>query len=112
MVGPRERLAAEAYLEFRARLRETLALGDVAAFRFFLSKEGHAQVDYDLVLMSREPEPDLAALMHRMVLADVELAEHHAESRTWLRRRGLAVPPASRGYGQPNARRPALARTA
>jgi hypothetical protein len=111
-VGPRAWNAAEAYLDFRARLREMLALGDAGEFRAFLRQEGHAQSDYDLVLMSREPDPDFSVLMHRLILADAELAEHHVASRVWLRRHGFGVPPASRGYGQPNARRVELARTA
>jgi|SRR5579884_746669 len=108
----RRRGGVDAYLTFRARLRSTLARLDVRLLRDFLCCEGLARGDQDLVLLARHSELELAVLMHRLVLADAALRDCHRASRAWLRQHELAIPPASRGYGRPNAGGPALARSA
>jgi hypothetical protein len=108
----RRRGGVDAYLAFRARLRSTLGRLDVHLLRDFLCREGLARGDHDLVVLARQSDLELTVLMHRLVLADAALSGCHRASRAWLRQHELAVPPASRGYGRPNAGGPALARSA
>jgi hypothetical protein len=98
------------YLAFRARLRAVLASGDAQELGAFLRASGARTGDPELAAMGRAE--GLQELLHRLILADVELAGRHAASRTWLRIHGRPVPPASRGYGRPNLRDERLRRSA
>lgn len=89
----------DAYLDFRAGLREVLRNGDATVFRLFLRDSGEDLGDMDLRAMGRWSEEALLPLMHRMILADQALADRHPESRQWLRERGLALRISPTGYG-------------
>ena len=89
----------DAYLDFRAGLREVLRNGDPSVFRLFLRDSGEDLGDPDLRAMGRWSEEALLPLMHRMVLADQGLVDRHPDSRTWLRERGLALRISPTGYG-------------
>jgi hypothetical protein len=102
--------AIDDYLAFRTRLRTVLRGGSAQELGAFLRASGTRSGDPDLAAMGLAEE--LEELLHQLVLADVELADRHAASRTWLRARGRPVPPASRGYGQPNLRDERLRRSA
>lgn len=98
------------YLAFRAGLRAILSAGSAHALGAFLCASGEQMDDYELAALGRSDA--LEVLLHRLILADIALADHHAASRAWLRLHGLAVPPASRGYGHPNVQEERLLRTA
>src|SRR5688572_7393100 len=93
----RERV--DAYLDFRAALRDVLATGDARQFRLFLRDSGEDLRDPEMAAMGRWSEETLLPLMHRMVLADVKLADHHDTSRQWLRERHLPMRVRPTGYG-------------
>jgi hypothetical protein len=94
-----DRAWLEAYLEFREQLRDTLASGDVRAFRAFLRDEGRSLGDRELEAMGRWSDEALRPLMYRMVIADPHLKAHHAEARAWLRERHIPLRVKSVGYG-------------
>ena len=89
----------DAYLEFRAALRDVLASGDVKQFRAFLRDVGAEQTDPELAAMGRWNDEALLPVMHRMVVADPKLKPHHAPSRAWLRERHIPMRVRSVGYG-------------
>ena len=98
------------YLAFRARLRTVLRSGSASELGVFLRANAARTGDPELAAMARVE--GLEELLHRLILADVELADRHADSRNWLRRQGRPVPPASRGYGRPNLSGERLRRSA
>lgn len=89
----------DAYLDFRAGLRDVLASGDAKQFRGFLRDAGEDYRDPELMAMSRWDEESLLPLMHRMTIADHHLAEHHGRARAWLREHHLPLRVRSTGYG-------------
>lgn len=93
----RERV--DAYLDFRTALRDALATGDAGQFRLFLRDAGEDLRDLELAAMGRWTEEALLPIMHRMIVADRKLAEHHDASRKWLRARHLPLQVRSTGYG-------------
>ena len=93
----RERV--DAYLDFRTALRDVLATGDARQFRLFLQDAGEDLRDPELAAMGRWSEETLLPLMHRMVLADAKLADHHDSSRQWLRERHMPLRVRPTGYG-------------
>lgn len=97
--SPKTRERVDAYLDFRSALRAVLATGDARQFRLFLRDSGEDLRDPELSAMGRWSEETLLPLMHRMVLADVKLAEHHGVSRQWLRERHLSTRVRPTGYG-------------
>jgi hypothetical protein len=101
----------EDYLAFRAALRAVLRIGDADELGAFLRTSAMEMGDRELAAMGRN-QRGLEELMHRLVLAEVELADLHGAARAWLRLRGRPVPPAARGYGRPNLQGERLLRTA
>jgi hypothetical protein len=93
----RERV--DAYLDFRQALREVLITADPKRFRQFLKDSGEDLRDPELGAMGRWSEEALLPLMHRMILADRQLAAHHEASKQWLRERHLAQRVQPTGYG-------------
>jgi hypothetical protein len=93
----RERV--DAYLDFRQALRDVLTTGDPKQFRLFLKDAGDDLRDPELGAMGRWSEETLLPLMHRMILADRKLAEHHDASKQWLRERHLPMRVRATGYG-------------
>src|SRR5262249_12387660 len=89
----------DAYLDFRASLRDALATGDPAVFRSFLRDAGQRFGDSELLAMGRWTGEALLPLMHRMIVADPHLGEHHKASRQWLREHGIAPRVKATGYG-------------
>jgi hypothetical protein len=89
----------DAYLDFRAGLREVLREGNPETFRLFLRDSSEDLHDPDLRAMARWPAEALLPVMHRMIMADKQLAEKHAASRTWLRERNLSAGIGPTGYG-------------
>lgn len=89
----------DAYLDFRSGLREVLRNGDPQVFKLFLRDAGNDLGDPDLRAMGRWDEEALLPLMHRMILADRQLADRHAAARLWLRQHGLTVRVSPTGYG-------------
>src|SRR5438067_11807258 len=89
----------DAYLDFRQGLRDVLAQGDVHQFRLFLKDAGEDLRDPELTSMGRWGEETLLPLMHRMIVADRKLADHHEESKRWLRERHMPVRVRPTGYG-------------
>lgn len=89
----------DAYLDFRAALRDVLASGDVKQFRAFLRDVGTDQADPELTAMGRWNDEALLPVMHRMIMADPKLKEHHPASRAWLRERQMPMRVRSVGYG-------------
>ena len=94
-----DRAWLEAYLAFREALRDTLASGDVRAFRAFLRDEGRNIGDRELETMGRWNDDALRPLMYRMVIADPRLRQHHPEARAWLREHHIPLRVKSVGYG-------------
>ena len=89
----------DAYLDFRAGLREVLREGDPHTFRLFLRDSSEDLHDPDLRAMARWPEEALLPVMHRMIMADKQLAEKHPGSRAWLRERNMSTGAGPTGYG-------------
>lgn len=89
----------DAYLDFRAGLREVLKEVDAETFRLFLRDSSEDLHDPDLRAMARWPAEALLPVMHRMILADKQLADQHPASRTWLRERNLSTGAGPTGYG-------------
>jgi hypothetical protein len=93
----RERV--DAYLDFRQALREVLVTSDPKQFKQFLKDSGEDLRDPELGAMGRWSEDALLPLMHRMILADRQLATHHDASKQWLRERHLPLRVKPTGYG-------------
>ncbi len=93
------RAQVDAYLDFRAGLRDVLATGDPKALRVFLRDIGEDLGDSDLRAMGRWTDEAILPLMHRMIIADAKLADHHSASRAWLREHNLPFRVSSTGYG-------------
>jgi hypothetical protein len=89
----------DAYLDFRQALRDVLITGDPRQFRQFLKDAGEDLRDPELGVMGRWSEEALLPLMHRMILADRQLAAHHDASKEWLRERHLPLRVRATGYG-------------
>ena len=89
----------DAYLDFRQALREVLITSDPKQFKQFLKDAGEDLRDPELGAMGRWTEEALLPLMHRMILADRQLAEHHDASKRWLRERHLPQRVQPTGYG-------------
>jgi hypothetical protein len=89
----------DAYLDFRQALRDVLAAGDPHQFRLFLKDAGEDLRDPELSSMGRWSEEMLLPLMHRMIVADRKLADHHDASKNWLRERHLPLRVRPTGYG-------------
>jgi hypothetical protein len=105
-------LQVELYLEFRANLRDVLATGGLVALRRLLRDAGSSRGDREMSAMASWADARLTLCRHQLILADVELRALHRSSRAWLRRHGYEIPPASMGYGRPNADREQMAQTA
>ena len=93
----RERV--DAYLDFRQALRDVLMTSDPKQFKQFLKDAGEDLRDPELGAMGRWSEEALLPLMHRMILADRQLASHHPASKQWLRARHLPQRVQPTGYG-------------
>jgi hypothetical protein len=89
----------DAYLDFRQALRDVLMTSDPRQFRQFLKDSGEDMRDPELGAMGRWSEEALLPLMHRMILADRQLAVHHEASKRWLRERHLPLRVRPTGYG-------------
>jgi hypothetical protein len=89
----------DAYLDFRTALRDVLATGDARQFKMFLKDSAEDLRDPELAAMGRWTEEALLPIMHRMIIADRKLAEHHRASKQWLRDRQLPLQTRSTGYG-------------
>ena len=70
---------------YQIRLGEVLKEGDVARLRSFLEASARRFGDARQVAEIREKsEAELEMMLHRMILARVDLADLHPESRRWL----------------------------
>lgn len=75
--------------EYQIRLGEVLREGDVAGLRSFLEASARRFGDARQVAEIRErPDAELEMMLRRMILARVDLADLHPESRRWLFQHG------------------------
>ena len=86
---------------YRAELGQVLRRRDPNALHLFLRRSAATHGDESQIRdVEQRSHDEMLELMHRMILTRPDLADLHAESRTWLATRGVEQPPAARSSGQ------------